>query len=81
MWLKIAIIALLIALLVSLSSGLVFLLKDMGHSRRTVNSLGVRLVLAALLMILLAYGIFSGQLGSKAPWEQPLPKEQSDTHR
>ena len=76
MWLKIAIIALLIALLISLGSGLVFLLRDMGHSRRTVNSLGVRLVLAATLMVLLAYGIFSGQLGFGAPWDRPPPAEQ-----
>ena len=79
MWLKAAIIVLLIALLISLGSGLVFLLKDMGHTRRTVNSLGVRLALAVMLMILLAYGIYSGQLGSGAPWEQPFPAVQPDT--
>ena len=69
MWLRPAIIILLIALLASLISGLVFLLRDQGRTRRTVHSLGVRLVLAAMLMSLIGYGLYTGQLGSKAPWD------------
>ena len=69
MWLKIVIIVLFIGLLISLGSGLVFLAKDKGTTRRTWNSLSVRLVLAALLMGFLIYGVISGKLGSKAPWD------------
>ena len=69
MWLKIIILILLAALLVSLGSGLFFLLKDRGKGRRTVNSLGMRITLAVLLMLTVSYGIFSGQLTINAPWE------------
>ncbi len=68
-WIKIGILVLLLALLISLGSGLVFLFIDRGRTRRTLYSLGTRLVLAAALMILLAYGLWSGQLGSRAPWD------------
>ena len=69
MWIKVVIVLLFIALVVSLFSGYVFLLKDQGTTRRTWNSLTVRLVLAALLMGFLMYGLYTGQLGSKAPWD------------
>lgn len=45
--LKVAIVLLLLATLVSLFSGLFFLVKDQGHGSRVVNSLTVRVVLAA----------------------------------
>jgi len=69
MWLKAVIVVLFFALVVSLFSGFVFLMKDEGATRRTWNSLTVRLCLAALLMGFLIYGIYTGQLGSKAPWD------------
>lgn len=72
MWIKVIIVLLFIALLLSLFSGYVFLLKDKGTTRRTWNSLSVRLVLAALLMGLLIYGVYTGQLGSRAPWDATL---------
>lgn len=70
MLLKVAIVVLFVAVLASLSSGLVFLLKDMNisDSRRTVYALGIRITLAATLLSLIAYGIQSGQLNNKAPW-------------
>ncbi|MGV8783628.1 twin transmembrane helix small protein, partial [Pseudomonas aeruginosa] len=46
--LKVAIVLLLLATLVSLFSGLFFLVKDQGHGSRVVNSLTVRVVLAAV---------------------------------
>ncbi|MGJ8687147.1 MAG: DUF2909 domain-containing protein [Spongiibacteraceae bacterium] len=70
MWLKVVIIILFIALVISLFSGLVFLMKDKGSTMRTWHSLGVRLILAASLMGFLLYGVYTGQLGSKAPWDQ-----------
>ena len=69
MWIKVVIVLLFIALLISLGSGYVFLMKDKGTTRRTWNSLSVRLILATLLMGFLVYGVLSGRLGSKAPWD------------
>jgi hypothetical protein len=70
MLLKAIIIILLIALVVSLGSGLVFLFKDVGSTRRTLHSLGVRITLAAALMLTVIYGFFSGQLEVGAPWDE-----------
>ncbi len=69
MWIKFVIVLLFIALVVSLFSGYVFLLKDKGASYRTWHSLSVRLVLALLLMGFLIYGVYTGKLGSQAPWD------------
>lgn len=83
MGLKVLIIIVFVALLIGLGSGLVFLFKDQDapQSRRTWNSLSVRLALAALLMGLIIYGTYEGKLRSHAPWDhqpsaQPsLPQE------
>lgn len=66
--LKVAIVLLLLATLVSLFSGLFFLVKDQGHGSRVVNSLTVRVVLAAATLALVARGFYSGELNSHAPW-------------
>ncbi|MCJ1886143.1 twin transmembrane helix small protein [Pseudomonas sp. NY15181] len=66
--LKAAIVLLLLATVVSLFSGLFFLVKDEGHGSRVVNALTVRVILAALTIALIAWGFFSGQLSSPAPW-------------
>jgi hypothetical protein len=70
MWLKPAILIVFFALLASLASGLFFLVKDQGRSKRTLYSLGVRVTLAIILLALISYGVLSGQLRSKAPWSQ-----------
>lgn len=67
--LKVAIVLLLLATLVSLFSGLFFLVKDQGHGSRVVNSLTVRVVLAAATLALVAWGFYSGELNSHAPWQ------------
>lgn len=69
--LKAAIVLLMLALLASLGSGFYFLMKDQGNKnkRRTVNSLGVRLALAAGLVALIVYGVATGQLGHRSPWD------------
>jgi hypothetical protein len=69
MWIKVIIVFLFVALLISLSSGFVFLVKDRGNTQRTWYALSVRLVLAALLMGFLIFGIYTGRLGSNAPWD------------
>jgi len=70
--LKVLIFVLLIGVIVSLFSGLVFLFKDAGQrdSRRTLHALGVRITLAAALLATIFYGFYTGQLrlGANAPW-------------
>ena len=66
--LKIAIVLMLIATVISLFSGLFFLLSDQGRSNRLVTALTVRVTLAALTVTLIGWGFYSGQLVSSAPW-------------
>lgn len=76
MWLKVIIILLFIAVIISLSSALAFLLKDSEtpDSKRTLYALGIRVTLAVLLIASIFYGFYSGILTSKAPWENPVPE-------
>lgn len=66
--LKAAIVLMLIATVVSLFSGLFFLVKDDSRSNRLVNALSVRVALAVITVSLIAWGFYSGQLVSHAPW-------------
>ena len=78
MWLKVIIVVLFLAVLASLSSALVFLLKDTGNqSKRTLYALGIRITLASLLLISIFYGLYTGQLGSRAPWDGPRAEQKS----
>jgi len=70
MWLKVIIVLLFLLILASLSSGLLFLFKDVGSkSKRTLYALGTRVCLAALMLMCIFYGLYTGQLGSTAPWD------------
>ena len=66
--LKVAIVLLLLATVVSLFSGLFFLVKDEGRSSRLVNALTVRVTLTALTVALIAWGFYSGQLTPHVTW-------------
>jgi hypothetical protein len=66
--LKVAIVLLLLATVVSLFSGLFFLVKDEGRSSRLVNALTVRVTLTALTVALIAWGFYSGQLVPQVTW-------------
>ena len=70
--LKVIIVILLICVILSLMSGLVFLFKDTGRpdSRRLWYALGVRITFATLLLIAIDYGFYTGELrmGINAPW-------------
>ena len=68
MVLKIIILLLLAAIVVSLFSGLFFLVKDSGRTRRTVNALTFRITLSVILIILVAYGFYSGEFVWNQPW-------------
>jgi len=76
-WLKALIVILFIGLLISLSAGLVFLLKDVGSPRRrTLYALGIRVSLATALILSIAWGFWSGRLSSTAPWDRQLHPDQ-----
>ncbi len=66
--LKAAIVLMLLATVVSLFSGLFFLVKDEGRSSRVVNALTVRVILTAITLALIAWGFYSGQFVSQVTW-------------
>ena len=57
---KLLIVVVLVAIVVSLGSGLFHLVKDDGQSKRMVNALTVRIVLSVLLFVLLFVAWKSG---------------------
>ena len=69
--LKVIILILFIAMVISLFGGFHAFIKDRGSKDSKQNTLlGIRAAIALSLMAVLVYGIFSGKLGSKAPWDQ-----------
>ncbi|MBZ0071565.1 MAG: twin transmembrane helix small protein [Thiohalobacteraceae bacterium] len=62
MLLKIFIVLILIAILGSLASGLIFLIKDNGRSTRTVKALTWRIGLSVFLFLMLMLGIYTGAI-------------------
>ncbi len=69
MWIKVVIVTLLIAVIASLGSGLYYLFTDLGGRKRTLYALGIRITLAVLLLVAIAYGFLSGELTAQAPWD------------
>lgn len=57
---KFVVVVMLIVIFVSLTSGLVFLIRDRGRTTRTARSLTVRIVLSIALFILLIIGFATG---------------------
>jgi len=55
----------------SLGSALYFLIVDQGKvkSKRTAHSLGFRVALAVILIILVTIGLITGELGNSVPWD------------
>lgn len=60
--LKLLIVVLLLAVMVSLFSGLFFLIRDGGKTSRVVNSLAVRVALSALLIAVVLTSLWTGDL-------------------
>ncbi|MBI43963.1 twin transmembrane helix small protein [Marinobacter lutaoensis] len=60
--LKIVIVVLLLAVIASLFSGLFFLIRDQGRTRRVVNSLAVRVALSILLLAVVLIALWHGSL-------------------
>lgn len=61
--LKILIAAVFLAMLTSLLMGAGYLIRDDSQSKRLLTSLKIRVSLAALLIALLLYGFYIGELG------------------
>ncbi|MDA9064024.1 DUF2909 family protein [Pseudomonadales bacterium] len=69
MWIKVIIVLLFVANIVALSGAFYTLLLDQGRGgKRTANLLLVRVALALLLLGVVVYGVWSGDLGISAPW-------------
>jgi hypothetical protein len=49
-------------ILISLGSGIVYLVKDDGNSRRVLNSLTIRIALSVTLFLLLIIGYYTGEI-------------------
>ncbi len=62
MLIKVLIVITLLAIVVSLGSGMLFLVKDKGQGNRTVRALTVRIALSISLFALLMLGIFTGHI-------------------
>ena len=60
--LKFFIVVLMLAVLVSLFSGLFFLIKDGGKTNRVLNSLALRVVLSVLLLAVILISLWQGVL-------------------
>nr|WP_299240924.1 DUF2909 family protein [uncultured Halomonas sp.] len=61
--LKILIAAVFLAMLTSLLMGAGYLIRDDSQSKRLLTSLKIRVSLATLLIVLLLYGFYVGDLG------------------
>lgn len=59
---KIIIVVLLLAVIVSLTSGMFFLVHDKGETDRSVKSLTIRISLSIALFIMLIVGYFTGMI-------------------
>ena len=57
---KIIVVLILVVILASLASAMVFLVKDGGKTRRTVRALTVRISLSVLLFLFLLFGYHMG---------------------
>ena len=70
MFLKTIIVLLLIANMLALGSAFYAMMHDMGSKEgsRTAHFLLIRVSLAGFLLLVVAYGLITGDLGLSAPW-------------
>ncbi|WP_198650552.1 DUF2909 family protein [Saccharospirillum mangrovi] len=66
--LKVILILLIIAMLVSLSGALTSLFRDQSESKRLLTLLTIRVSLAVLIIVVLVIGFVTGELSQQAPW-------------
>lgn len=60
MLLKVIVVILFFLILASLGSGLVYLIKDKGQTKRTANALTLRIAISLIAFLLLILGYFTG---------------------
>jgi hypothetical protein len=60
MIIKLLVVATLLAIVASLGSGLLFLVKDTGGTKRMVRALTIRISLSVVLFLLLLLGYYTG---------------------
>jgi len=77
--LKAIIILLLIAMLVSLFSGLFFLAKDRSDSRRTLNALTARISIWVVLFVIVSIALYTGALKPSNSIKPDWAKKQDET--
>ena len=71
MWLKVVIVLLFIGNIFALGRAFYTLVVDQGHAgKRTANWLFIRVTRAGLLLVAVAYGLWSGDLAVSSPWYQ-----------
>ena len=76
---KVVVILFLIAMLVSLFSGLFFLAKDGNQSRRTLHALTARISIWLVLFVILAVGIHTGAISPSLSIKPDWAKQQEQT--
>lgn len=62
MLIKLLIVFTLLAIVISLASGMLFLVKDKGQTERTAKALTLRIALSVSLFALLMLGVFTGHI-------------------
>ena len=62
MLVKLAVVILLLVIIASLASALVYLVKDQGTTKRTLNALTLRIALSLVVFVLLMIGFATGLL-------------------
>lgn len=62
---RLIVVLFLVLIILSLGSGLYYLIKDKGQSERTVKALTIRVALSITLFILLMAGFYFGLIPSK----------------
>ena len=81
LFVKFIVLLLLVFILISLFSGLYFLVKDKGQTKRTVNALTIRIGLSvlAIVVILIAAATGNIELNRNPMMNDPVEKTDSET--
>jgi succinate dehydrogenase/fumarate reductase cytochrome b subunit len=76
---KLIVAILLIAVVISLFSGLFFLVKDKGQTKRTVNALSLRIGLSMLIIVVVMIAAATGVVEfNPDPRYEPVSTEKTD---
>lgn len=81
LFVKFIVLLLLVFILISLFSGLYFLVKDKGQTKRTVNALTIRIGLSVLAIVVILIAAATGhiELNRNPMMNDPVEKTDSET--